>query len=100
MYFLVNASPPKILDVMLCKCIGHMIYGILDNISCDLDPYGGQKSNTILSCKTVGCNNYKLCRYTDQILGNISSELDSKVKVKYCIWDHLVYLHETFEEYV
>ena len=43
MYFLVNASSPKLLDVAVskfagAKAKGHTIWRVLDNILCDLDP--------------------------------------------------------------
>ena len=41
MYFLVNASTPKLLDIAtskLCRCICHMMQRILGNFLCNLDP--------------------------------------------------------------
>ena len=40
MYFLVNVSSPKLLDVATSNfagAIGHMIWRVLDNNLCDLD---------------------------------------------------------------
>ena len=39
MYFLVNPSSPILLDIAFkfCRCVGHMILRVLDNILCDLD---------------------------------------------------------------
>ena len=42
MYFLVNASPHKLLEVVISNfacayCIGHMMSRVLGNTSCDLD---------------------------------------------------------------
>ena len=53
MNFLVNASPPKPLDVATsnCICIGHIMYMVLGNILCDLDLRS--RSNTLFSCKCI-----------------------------------------------
>ena len=41
MYFLLNVYSPKPVDVVtsnLHRCIGHMMWWVLDNIFCDLYP--------------------------------------------------------------
>ena len=59
----------------------------VEGTGCNLDP--GQRTNTVFSCisSTFGRSSFKLCtcrciaHIMEKVLGNISCELDLKVKV-------------------
>ena len=83
--FLVNASPPKPLDVVTSNSVGYMMKRALGKISCDLDPKDKVKSNNVISCLvifslTVGCSNIEICWCIGHIC-SISCDLDHKVTI-------------------